>query len=84
MSNALSLKYILGYINFINYNLYISQHPTFLSLNMNHDDDDKCMPYVARHNNNKVLHIMSSVMGIHMHPWSWSKCSRHFVSEFLE
>ncbi|XP_016952384.1 A disintegrin and metalloproteinase with thrombospondin motifs 20 isoform X1 [Drosophila biarmipes] len=54
-------------------------------LNMNHDDDDKCMPYVARNNNNnKVLHIMSAVMGIHMHPWSWSKCSRHFVSEFLE
>ncbi|XP_033167577.1 A disintegrin and metalloproteinase with thrombospondin motifs 9 isoform X1 [Drosophila mauritiana] len=53
-------------------------------LNMNHDDDDKCMPYVTRQNNNKVLHIMSSVMGIHMHPWSWSKCSRHFVSEFLE
>ncbi|XP_017053431.1 A disintegrin and metalloproteinase with thrombospondin motifs 9 isoform X2 [Drosophila ficusphila] len=53
-------------------------------LNMNHDDDDKCLPYVTRHNNNKLLHIMSSVMGIHMHPWSWSKCSRHFVSEFLE
>ncbi|KAI8045293.1 hypothetical protein M5D96_001473 [Drosophila gunungcola] len=53
-------------------------------LSMNHDDDDKCVPYVTRHNNNKQLHIMSSVMGIHMHPWSWSKCSRHFVSEFLE
>ncbi|XP_026831616.1 A disintegrin and metalloproteinase with thrombospondin motifs 9 isoform X2 [Drosophila erecta] len=53
-------------------------------LNMNHDDDDKCMPYVTRQNNNKVLHIMSSVMGIHMHPWSWSRCSRHFVSDFLE
>ncbi|XP_017067675.2 A disintegrin and metalloproteinase with thrombospondin motifs 9 isoform X2 [Drosophila eugracilis] len=53
-------------------------------LNMNHDDDDKCLPYLTRQNNNKVLHIMSSVMGIHMHPWSWSKCSRHFVSEFLE
>ncbi|XP_070073082.1 A disintegrin and metalloproteinase with thrombospondin motifs 15 isoform X2 [Drosophila takahashii] len=53
-------------------------------LNMHHDDDDKCIPYVARRNNSKVLHIMSSVMGINMHPWSWSKCSRHYVSEFLE
>ncbi|KAH8313711.1 hypothetical protein KR067_010642, partial [Drosophila pandora] len=51
-------------------------------LGMPHDDDSQCVPYTTRHSNNK--HIMSKVMGIHMHPWSWSKCSQHFVSEFLE
>ncbi|KAH8295114.1 hypothetical protein KR018_007268, partial [Drosophila ironensis] len=53
-------------------------------LSMPHDDDAQCHPYTTRHSNNKRLHIMSSVMGINMHPWSWSKCSQHFVSEFLE
>ncbi|XP_017143471.2 A disintegrin and metalloproteinase with thrombospondin motifs 9 isoform X1 [Drosophila miranda] len=53
-------------------------------LNMPHDDDKQCQPYNTKSGSNKEMHIMSSVMGIHMHPWSWSKCSQHFVSEFLE
>ncbi|EDV93015.1 GH18512 [Drosophila grimshawi] len=53
-------------------------------LNMPHDDDDRCKQYNSKPGNNLTLHIMSSVMGDHMHPWSWSKCSRHYVSEFLE
>ncbi|KAH8265475.1 hypothetical protein KR038_008664 [Drosophila bunnanda] len=52
-------------------------------LNMHHDDDPQCQPFNSRHGN-KEMHIMSSVMGVHMHPWSWSRCSRHYVSEFLE
>ncbi|XP_062125602.1 LOW QUALITY PROTEIN: A disintegrin and metalloproteinase with thrombospondin motifs 9 [Drosophila sulfurigaster albostrigata] len=53
-------------------------------LNMPHDDDDRCKGHITKTGNNRTLHIMSSVMGTHMHPWSWSKCSRHYVSEFLE
>ncbi|KRF83490.1 uncharacterized protein Dvir_GJ24366, isoform D [Drosophila virilis] len=53
-------------------------------LNMPHDDDDRCKPHNAKSGKNRTLHIMSSVMGDHMHPWSWSKCSQHYVSEFLE
>ncbi|ALC46009.1 CG14869 [Drosophila busckii] len=54
------------------------------TLNMPHDDDDRCNKYNAREGNNRTLHIMASVMGDHMHPWSWSKCSQHYISEFLE
>ncbi|KAH8382869.1 hypothetical protein KR009_005659, partial [Drosophila setifemur] len=53
-------------------------------LSIPHDDEAPCQHYNTRPSNNKKLHIMSSVMGIHMHPWSWSKCSQHYVSEFLE
>ncbi|KAH8388555.1 hypothetical protein KR093_009637, partial [Drosophila rubida] len=53
-------------------------------LNMPHDDDDRCKGHNTKPGNNRTLHIMSSVMGDHMHPWSWSKCSQHYVSEFLE
>ncbi|KRG01112.1 A disintegrin and metalloproteinase with thrombospondin motifs 20 [Drosophila mojavensis] len=49
--------------------------------NMPHDDDDRCKPYNMK---SGTLHIMSSVMGDNMYPWSWSKCSQHYVSEFLE
>ncbi|KAH8409692.1 hypothetical protein KR222_001825, partial [Zaprionus bogoriensis] len=53
-------------------------------LNMPHDDDERCKRHNLKGGNNRTLHIMSSVMGDHMHPWSWSKCSQHYVSEFLE
>ncbi|KAL7727530.1 hypothetical protein ACLKA6_000090, partial [Drosophila palustris] len=53
-------------------------------LNMPHDDDDRCKGHYSKSGKNPTLHIMSSVMGDHMHPWSWSKCSQHYVSEFLE
>lgn len=48
---------------------------------MPHDDDERCKQHNTKGNQ---LHIMSSIMGDHMHPYSWSKCSQHYVSEFLE
>lgn len=27
---------------------------------------------------------MSRMLDDHVHPWSWSQCSRHHVTEFLE
>ncbi|XP_030370453.1 A disintegrin and metalloproteinase with thrombospondin motifs 9 isoform X2 [Scaptodrosophila lebanonensis] len=50
-------------------------------LNMPHDDDKRCIPHNHR---DSIKHIMAPSMGEHMHPWSWSKCSQHYVSEFLE
>ncbi|XP_065369742.1 A disintegrin and metalloproteinase with thrombospondin motifs 9 isoform X3 [Calliphora vicina] len=52
-------------------------------LNMPHDDDDRCKQF-NKPGVKRKLHIMSSVMGDDIHPWSWSDCSRHYVSEFLE
>ncbi|KAM7364624.1 ADAM metallopeptidase with thrombospondin type 1 motif A isoform 2-T6 [Cochliomyia hominivorax] len=52
-------------------------------LNMPHDDDDRCKAY-NKPGVKRKLHIMNSVMGDDIHPWSWSDCSRHYVSEFLE
>lgn len=51
-------------------------------LNMPHDDDPRCVKHNVYGENS--LHIMSSTMGLNIHPWSWSRCSRHHVSEFLE
>ncbi|XP_043251540.1 A disintegrin and metalloproteinase with thrombospondin motifs gon-1-like [Colletes gigas] len=50
-------------------------------LNMSHDDDTKCseyMNYSGGHN------IMSRMLDDNTFPWEWSKCSRHYVTEFLE
>uniref|UniRef100_A0A0K8VCK3 A disintegrin and metalloproteinase with thrombospondin motifs 9 n=2 Tax=Bactrocera latifrons TaxID=174628 RepID=A0A0K8VCK3_BACLA len=52
-------------------------------LNMPHDDDDLCKPF-NRPGTKSKMHIMSSIMGSDIHPWSWSDCSRNYVSEFLE
>ncbi|XP_055922961.1 A disintegrin and metalloproteinase with thrombospondin motifs 9 isoform X2 [Eupeodes corollae] len=51
-------------------------------LNMPHDDDSRCLDF--KRYGKSTLHIMSSTMGDDIHPWSWSDCSRHYVSEFLE
>lgn len=51
---------------------------------MPHDDDDRCKKFNSKPGTSRKLHIMSSVMGDDIHPWSWSDCSRHYVSEFLE
>lgn len=55
----------------------------YYRLNMPHDDDAKCQRF-KRSGSTSNLHIMSSIMGDDIHPWSWSDCSRHYVSEFLE
>ncbi|XP_075146854.1 ADAM metallopeptidase with thrombospondin type 1 motif A isoform X2 [Haematobia irritans] len=52
-------------------------------LNMPHDDDYRCKQF-HRAGVRKNRHIMSSVMEKDIHPWSWSECSRHYVSEFFE
>ncbi|XP_062553913.1 A disintegrin and metalloproteinase with thrombospondin motifs 1 isoform X2 [Armigeres subalbatus] len=51
-------------------------------LSMPHDDDARCAPY--RNEASGKQNIMSRMLDQNTHPWSWSKCSRHFVTEYLE
>ncbi len=53
----------------------------FYSLNMPHDDDNKCSEFRG---SQSKQNIMSRMLDHNTHPWSWSNCSKHFVSEFLE
>ncbi|XP_055377967.1 A disintegrin and metalloproteinase with thrombospondin motifs 9-like isoform X3 [Condylostylus longicornis] len=48
-----------------------------------HDDDKKkCHKYNI--GIPPQMNIMSSTMAAHIHPWTWSDCSRGFIDEFLE
>ncbi|XP_012144163.2 A disintegrin and metalloproteinase with thrombospondin motifs 9 isoform X1 [Megachile rotundata] len=49
--------------------------------NMPHDDDIKCEGF---HNHSGFHNIMSRMLDDKTFPWEWSKCSRHYVTEFLE
>ncbi|XP_050424208.1 A disintegrin and metalloproteinase with thrombospondin motifs 9-like isoform X2 [Adelges cooleyi] len=50
-------------------------------LSMPHDDDDKCKDYGQL---DEVHHVMSRMLGNNSHPWTWSACSRHFLTEYLD
>ncbi|XP_008209068.1 A disintegrin and metalloproteinase with thrombospondin motifs 9 [Nasonia vitripennis] len=50
-------------------------------LNMPHDDDPKCTKY---QDSSGVRNIMSRMLDKNTVPWEWSKCSRHYVTEFLD
>lgn len=57
--------------------------PIYLnSLNMVHDDDVKCNRF--KKNGVEPRNIMARMLGADVHPWSWSTCSRHYITEFLE
>ncbi|XP_065076694.1 A disintegrin and metalloproteinase with thrombospondin motifs 1 isoform X3 [Ochlerotatus camptorhynchus] len=51
-------------------------------LSMPHDDDVRCGPF--RGEGSGKQNIMSRMLDQNTHPWSWSNCSRHFVTEYLE
>ncbi|XP_015110053.1 A disintegrin and metalloproteinase with thrombospondin motifs gon-1 isoform X1 [Diachasma alloeum] len=48
---------------------------------MPHDDDSKCTKF---RNRSGVHNVMSRMLDDNTFPWEWSKCSRHYVTEFLE
>lgn len=50
------------------------------SLGALHDNRPECSPY----QNSDQTHLMASALHIGTHMWSWSPCSRHFITEFLE
>ncbi|XP_038115845.1 A disintegrin and metalloproteinase with thrombospondin motifs 9 isoform X2 [Culex quinquefasciatus] len=51
-------------------------------LSMPHDDDVRCIPF--RGEGSGKQNIMSRMLDQNTHPWSWSNCSRNFVTEYLE
>ncbi|XP_046400011.1 A disintegrin and metalloproteinase with thrombospondin motifs 9-like isoform X2 [Ischnura elegans] len=50
-------------------------------LNMPHDDDHRCKQFLG---NTQVHNVMSRMLDHNTHPWSWSNCSRHYLTDFLE
>ncbi|XP_071450367.1 A disintegrin and metalloproteinase with thrombospondin motifs 20 [Hetaerina americana] len=51
-------------------------------LNMPHDDDNlRCKRFLG---NTQVHNVMSRMLDHNTHPWSWSNCSRHYLTDFLE
>ncbi|XP_062416427.1 A disintegrin and metalloproteinase with thrombospondin motifs 20, partial [Pungitius pungitius] len=48
--------------------------------NMPHDDNPKCREAGMKHQ----YHVMAPTLNYDTNPWSWSKCSRKYITEFLE
>ncbi|GIY63959.1 a disintegrin and metalloproteinase with thrombospondin motifs 9 [Caerostris extrusa] len=46
-----------------------------------HDDDAKCNRF---HKQGQRLHVMARMLDYNSYPWTWSECSRHFITTFLE
>ncbi|KAK7117951.1 hypothetical protein R3I94_023236 [Phoxinus phoxinus] len=48
--------------------------------NMPHDDSPKCRENGVKHQ----FHVMAPVLNYNTSPWSWSRCSRKHVTDFLD
>ncbi|KAL0968043.1 hypothetical protein UPYG_G00261570 [Umbra pygmaea] len=48
--------------------------------NMPHDDNPKCREAGVKHQH----HVMAPTLNYDTSPWSWSKCSRKYITEFLD
>ncbi|CAL1267123.1 unnamed protein product [Larinioides sclopetarius] len=50
-------------------------------LGIPHDDDSKCNRF---HKHGQRLHVMARMLDYNSYPWTWSECSRHFITTFLD
>ncbi|XP_053741370.1 A disintegrin and metalloproteinase with thrombospondin motifs 20 isoform X1 [Synchiropus splendidus] len=48
--------------------------------NMPHDDNPKCREAGLKHQ----YHVMAPTLNHDTNPWTWSKCSRKYITEFLD
>ncbi|RXM91304.1 A disintegrin and metalloproteinase with thrombospondin motifs 9 [Acipenser ruthenus] len=48
--------------------------------NMPHDDSNKCKEEGVKNQQ----HVMAPMLNYYTNPWMWSKCSRKYITEFLE
>ncbi|CAL8321124.1 unnamed protein product, partial [Gadus morhua 'NCC'] len=48
--------------------------------NMPHDDNPKCKEAGVKHQ----FHVMAPTLNYDTSPWFWSKCSRKYITEFLD
>ncbi|CAG7721092.1 unnamed protein product, partial [Allacma fusca] len=59
-------------------------------MNMPHDDDYKCQSFSQTSHKGNVTgksnehYVMSRMLDHNTYPWAWSKCSRHYLTEFLD
>ncbi|GFX43277.1 a disintegrin and metalloproteinase with thrombospondin motifs 20 [Trichonephila clavipes] len=51
------------------------------SMSIPHDDDSKCSRF---HSQKKKLHVMARMLDYNSHPWSWSECSRQYLTTFFD
>ncbi|XP_015782648.1 A disintegrin and metalloproteinase with thrombospondin motifs 9 isoform X3 [Tetranychus urticae] len=51
-------------------------------LGLPHDDDSKCLEFSR--NRQPERKVMARLLDNRSHPWSWSNCSRHFLTEFFD
>ncbi|KAM6215650.1 A disintegrin and metalloproteinase with thrombospondin motifs 20 [Rhynchocyon petersi] len=49
-------------------------------LNAPHDDSFKCKETEIKHQ----YHVMAPSLNYHTSPWTWSKCSQKYITEFLD
>ncbi|XP_045145747.1 A disintegrin and metalloproteinase with thrombospondin motifs 9 isoform X1 [Echinops telfairi] len=49
-------------------------------LNMPHDDNKKCKEEGVK----SPQYVMASTLNFYTNPWIWSKCSRKYITEFLD
>ncbi|XP_077194718.1 A disintegrin and metalloproteinase with thrombospondin motifs 20 isoform X4 [Paroedura picta] len=48
--------------------------------NVPHDDSFKCKEVGIKHQ----YHVMAPTLNYHSNPWTWSKCSQKYITEFLD
>lgn len=64
-------------------NIVLTQWSTYYLLfrfNMPHDDNNKCKEEGGK----SQQHVMAPTLNYNTNPWMWSKCSRKYITEFLE
>lgn len=52
--------------------------------NMPHDDDSRCARFRNMSGKSETYNVMSRMMDDNSYPWEWSKCSRHYITEYLD
>ncbi|XP_016350221.1 A disintegrin and metalloproteinase with thrombospondin motifs 20-like [Sinocyclocheilus anshuiensis] len=61
--------------------LFLDSDIRFASMfNMPHDDSPKCREAGIKHQ----YHVMAPTLNYDTSPWSWSKCSRKYITDFLD
>uniref|UniRef100_A0A8C6X3P0 ADAM metallopeptidase with thrombospondin type 1 motif 9 n=1 Tax=Naja naja TaxID=35670 RepID=A0A8C6X3P0_NAJNA len=52
----------------------------YVLFNMPHDDNNKCKEEGGK----SQQHVMAPTLNYNTNPWMWSKCSRKYITEFLD
>ena len=50
--------------------------------NLPHDSDSRCRQFPDQANG--IYHVMAPTLDFNTNPWSWSECSRKYITDYLE